>query len=127
MDLRKHVGTLIMVIAAAHVVLGLAFFGGWLSDILRAGVGNLNWTLEALASYWFIIFAWPLFLLGYMVEWAYRRTGRMPTMLGPWLIGVAVVGVLFLPAQGLWLFIPVGLLASAEARRSDAATRGRSA
>ena len=71
MDPRKHVGTLMTVTAGVHIVLELAFFGNWLLDILRAGVGNLNWTLEALASYWFVIFAWPLFLLGYVTQWAY--------------------------------------------------------
>ena len=75
MKLHKCVDTSIMVIAALHVVLGLIFFGDWLVDIFRAGVGNLNWTTEALASFWFLIFAWPLFLRGYVTQWAYWRTG----------------------------------------------------
>ncbi len=106
----KHVGTVLMVFAAVHVIVGLVLFSDWLFLILRGGVGNLTWTTETIAAFWFLIFSWPVWILGYVVNWAYRNTGQLPPFLGWWIFIVPALSLVFLPASGLWLFAIFGVV-----------------
>lgn len=115
MDIRKQAGNLTMALAGIHVVVGVVLFGPFLADIIRAGpgAGQAGWSLEMLAAFWFLAWSWPLFLLGYLARWAQAQTGRLPAALGWGLVSVAAVSVLFGPVSGLWLVIPLGVLALA--------------
>ena len=113
MVVKRYAGATLMVFAAIHGVVALGLFGGPLLDIFEAGVftGPFGWSPDMLAAFWFLVFSWPLFLLGYMTRWAYKRTGEIPSIvLGAGLAGVAVITLVFLPVSGLWLFIPLGAL-----------------
>lgn len=114
-----------MLIAGIHVLVGLILLGPFLPDIVRAGPGDgqAGWSVEMLAAFWFLIWSWPLFLLGYVAQWAQARTGRLPAALGWGLISVAAISVVFGPVSGLWLFIPLGVLALAAARERGQGTR----
>lgn len=104
----RHVGTVLMVFAAVHVVVSVVLFSDWLLLILQGGVGNLTWTAETIAAFWFLTFSWPVWVLGYVVNWAYRNTGRLPPFLGWWIFIVPALSLVFLPASGLWLFAIFG-------------------
>lgn len=101
-----------MAFAGIHLLVSLVLFGAPMRDILQAGPGaGLTWSFEMLSAFWFLIFTWPLFLLGYVAWWGYRRTGEVPAArtLGWGLVLVPALSVVFLPVSGLWLFIPAGI------------------
>lgn len=111
--LGRNTGTILMLFAGIHLLVSFILFGAPLREILRAGPGaGLTWSFEMLSAFWFLIFTWPLFLLGYVVRWGYRRTGVVPAggTLGWGLVLVPALSVVFLPVSGLWLFIPAGVL-----------------
>lgn len=113
MFVQRYAGATLMVFAAIHGGVALSLFGGPLLDVYEAGVfsGPFGWSPDMLAAFWFLIFSWPLLLLGYMTRWAYKRTGEIPTtMLGAGLAGVGVLTLVFLPVSGLWLFVVLGTL-----------------
>ncbi|CAN5771708.1 hypothetical protein BH23DEI1_BH23DEI1_16650 [soil metagenome] len=116
----RHVGTVLMVFAAVHAGVSGVLFSDWLLVILQGGIGNLTWTAETLAAFWFLIFSWPVWVLGYVVNWAYRNTGRLPPFLGAWIFIVPALSLVFLPASGLWLFAIFGavVLVNEAARRA---------
>lgn len=118
LDIRKHVGNVTMAFAGIHVVVGVVLFGPFLLGIVRAGpgAGQPGWSFGMLAAFWFLVWSWPLFLLGYMARWAQARIGHLPAALGWGLISVASISVVFGPVSGLWLFIPFGVLALAATR-----------
>ena len=95
--LARLVGYVLMVFAAIHLVVSFVLFGGPLRDILGAGVGGgLGWSFEMLSAFWFLMFTLPLFLLGFVVQWSYAQTGRVPAprVLGWGLSGVAALSVI---------------------------------
>ena len=121
-----YLDAILMAFALIHVVVGVLLFGNGLLEITRADLGsNLAWSFEMLNAYWFLVFAWPLFLLGYVVHTVQRQTGRVPApnVLGWGLILVPVVSLPYLPVSGLWLFIPAGVssLYAAKAQKGEVA------
>ena len=106
----RHVGTVLMVLAAVHTVVSVVLFSDWLLLIVRGGVLNPTWTAETIAAFWFLIFSWPVWILGYVVNWAYRNTGQLPPFLSWWIFVVPALSLVFLPASGLWLFAIFGAL-----------------
>ena len=111
--MSRYLGSVLMIFAVIHVGVSFVLFGNGLQAIVRTDLGsNLTWTFEMLNAYWFLVFAWPLFLLGYVVYVVQRETGRIPApnVLGWGLIVVPVLSLPYLPVSGLWLFIPAGLL-----------------
>ena len=50
-----------------------------------------------------------------------RRTGRIPSLVGWWTVGLAVPSLVLLPASGFWLAVGVGILALVAARRDERA------
>lgn len=104
----RHVGTVLMVFATVHTVVSLVLFGDWLLVIIRGGTFNLTWTAETIAAFWFLICSWPVWVLGYVVNWAYRNTGQLPPFLGWEIFIIPALSLAFLPASGLWLFAIFG-------------------
>lgn len=110
---QRYTGITLMVFAVVHSGVAVALFGGPLVDIFEAGVlaGPFGWSSEMLAAFWFLIFSWPLFLLGYVTYWTSERIGEIPSIaLGIGLAGIAAATLVFLPASGLWLFVALGVL-----------------
>lgn len=119
MAVQRYTGATLMIFAAIHFGVALVLFGGAFVDIFEAGVlsGPFGWSSEMLAAFWFLVFSWPVFLLGYVTQWAYARTGKTPVIvLGGGLAGVAATTLVFLPVSGLWLFVVLGLLVLFAAR-----------
>lgn len=128
MTVQKYSGATLMVFAIGHVVVAFVLFGGSFVDIFEAGVlsGPFGWSMGMLAAFWFLIFSWPLLLLGYTTHWAYAKTGEIPvTILGGGLAGVAAATIVFLPVSGLWLFIVLGAMILVFGRLSSRATEKR--
>lgn len=107
----RQVGTVLTVVS-------VVLFSDWLLLIFQGGVGNLNWTAETIAAFWFLTFSWPVWILGYVVNWAYQKTGELPPFLGWWLSIVPALSLIFLPASGLWLFALFGIFVMIMRRRA---------
>lgn len=121
--MTQHLGKLLMAFAVIHVAVSFMVFGSGLQDISSAPLASgLSWSFEMLNAYWFLIFAWPLFLLGFVVNSVYKATGSLPAprVLGWGLILVPVISVLYLPVSGLWLFIAAGILSLGATRAAKA-------
>lgn len=106
----RHIGSTLIAFGAIHAAVSFILFGDWLLLILQGGALNLTWTAETIAAFWFLIFSWPVCLLGYVVNWAYQKTGQLPPLLGWWIFIVPALRLVFLPASGLWLFAIFGAL-----------------
>lgn len=122
MAVKRYAGVALMCFAAIHSVVAVVLFGGSFVDIFEAGMlsGPFGWTSGMLAAFWFLLFSWPLFLMGYVTHWAYAKTGEIPaTVLGGSLCGVAAATLVLLPVSGLWLFIPLGVLILTYGRSRD--------
>jgi hypothetical protein len=56
--------------------------------------------------------------LGEVARWSVRTTGRLPTRLGEWLVGIGVLIVLVAPTSGGWLVLALGGWAMWAVRRT---------
>ena len=70
-----------------------------------------------------------LLALGELARWTVRETGRIPSRLGGWLLGMGVTGIVLWPASGFWLVAAVGAIAlrAAGEREGAAQTPARQA
>jgi hypothetical protein len=48
---------------------------------------------------------------GELARWSVRATGRLPTRLGQWLVGIGALIVVAEPASGGWLVLGLGVWA----------------
>ena len=113
MVVQKYTGGALVVFAMVHGGVAGVLFGGAFVYIFEAGVlgGPFEWSSDMLAAFWFLVFSWPLFLLGYVSGWAYRKAREiLAVVLGVGIAGVAAATIVFLPVSGLWLFVALGTL-----------------
>ena len=82
----------------AGVLFGDAFVYSFEAGVLG---GPFEWSSDMLAAFWFLVFSWPLFLLGYASDWAYRKAGEiLAVVLGVGIAGVAAT-IVFLRLRAL--------------------------
>jgi len=107
--MRKRAGYILMGIAVLHEVVGLAFYSEALVEIAQAGVVNAvvppYWQRDA--AFWFLMFGVLLFLIGWVAQWALDEVGYVPSFIGWGVLLMCAVGIVFMPASGLWLGLPV--------------------
>lgn len=109
----KLAGPVLILFGGVHAVMSLMLFSGPLTAIADSGFfAGSSWSLAMLASFWFLVFTWPIALLGIVVTAAYYRWGDVPLKrpVGSLLIAVPLACGLWLPASGLWAFILPGLM-----------------
>ena len=110
---------LILGTAVVHLAAGLAFetpFG----EIADAGfVDSIDPYPERQAAFWYLMTGVSLLALGELARWTVRETGRVPARLGGWLVGMGVIGIVFMPASGFWLVAALGVLALLAAREPE--------
>lgn len=110
--MRNRIGTILMVIAVLHEIVGLFFYREALIDILNAGFFNTvnppYWQRDA--AFWFLMFGAMLFLMGWIAQWMLDNTGTIPKFYSWGLLVVCVIGVMMMPASGFWLVIPVAII-----------------
>ena len=97
-------------------------FTGLLDDGLIGAVVDHT---ERHAELWFLLCGLFLILFGHLLHWTVLRTGRVPALVGWWLIGLGVPIVVLLPASGGWLLLAIGVLALVAARRTRPSTASR--
>jgi hypothetical protein len=93
--------------AALHIAIGLA--DPRTRDLVDAGlVGALDGDPGREAILWFLTLGLAFAALGGLARWSVRATGRLPTRLGEWLVGIGALIVLVEPASGGWLVLGLG-------------------
>ena len=112
--MRGIAGTLLAVIGALHVGLGLAVAGSLRGAVASGRVVN---PVESFANssisleFWFLMFGLPLLILGHLAAWVERRFEcRLPAFVGWELLGVSALGVVLDPDSGFWLLLVVALM-----------------
>ena len=110
---------LIIGTAVVHITAGLALetpFG----QIAEAGViDSIDPYPERQSAFWYLMTGVSLLALGELARWTVRETGRVPARLGGWLVGMAVTGIVFMPASGFWLVAALGVIAPRAAREPE--------
>lgn len=118
--MAKKSGIILMAISVLHQAVGLFFYADILVDIGEAGVFNTinppHWDRDA--AFWFFMFGTMLFFYGWIAQWLLNHMGSLPAFWGWGLLGLCGVGLIFMPASGLWLGLPVGYLMIKQARQN---------
>jgi hypothetical protein len=93
--------------AALHIAIGLA--DPRTRDLVDAGlVGALDGDPGREAILWFLALGLAFAALAELARESVRATGRLPTRLGEWLVGIGALIVLVAPASGGWLVLGLG-------------------
>lgn len=110
---RPWKGLWLMAVAAVHTGFAVVEFMPQLADMARRGVWDSVGTDPMRGAVaWFVLFGVVLALLG----WAVILVERQPAQpaaplraLGAGVLGLAVLGIVLMPASGFWLALPAAL------------------
>ena len=103
--------------AALHLALGLA--DPRTRELVEAGlVGALDGDPRREAVLWLLALGLAFAALAELARWSVRATGRLPTRLGEWLVGIGALIVVVAPDSGGWLVLGLGGWAMWAVRRT---------
>jgi Family of unknown function (DUF6463) len=93
--------------AALHLAIGLA--DPRTRKLVDAGpVAALDGDPGREAILWLLALGLAFAALAEVTRWSVRATGRLPTRLGEWLVGIGALIVAVAPASGGWLVLGLG-------------------
>ncbi len=118
--MTRIAGRAIMAIAVIHLLFGLVVFRESLAGIAGGGFWNAvdSYPGRPLA-FWFVVFAFPVFLAGLLIARMGGRDETPPAWLGWSILVFTLVLCVLMPVSGGWLmFVPAALLIR------DATTKG---
>lgn len=105
--------------AALHLAMGLADLRT--RELVDAGlVAALDGDPGREAILWLLALGLAFAALAEVARWSVRATGRLPTRLGEWLVGIGALIVAVAPASGGWLVLGLGGWAMWAVRRRAA-------
>ena len=111
MILQRGSGRLLMGTALVHMLLGIVLFWQPVRNIVMSGVINgITPHYDRGMVFWFLFFGVLLWILGQTTQWMETKYNDLPRSLGWGLLGLAVVGILFIPISGFWLVLPQAYL-----------------
>ncbi len=123
--MRNVAGSLLMVTAVGHAIVGVILFSEPLRAIVSAGVINSiqppNYStqphFDRIAVFFFMLLSPVLFLLGQIVNHAVsNRDADSLRLIGWYLVVIGIVGIAILPLSGNWLLPPLGAIVLKAAR-----------
>ena len=110
--LWKYSGILLIATAILHILIAILVGKDIFMEMFRAGVINsVGDNMTRSTAFWFIVLGFPCFFLGHSLHYYNKMTQKpAPLFLGYYLLFFGIIGVLFMPTSGFWLFIPQGLI-----------------
>ena len=109
---RPTAGTALATIGVLHTSFGLANYREVLRRMVRDGViDTVEGDPEREAAFWFLASGASLVLMGLLARWTQRRTGTLPSFVGPMLLGIGAAGVTLMPRSGFWAVLIAAILA----------------
>ncbi len=104
--MKNWIGKTLVGIGLLHTALGLIFLREIGALLLAEGLFNtVNRQPPREAFFWFIFAGLEMILLGLLVHDYERRRLAFPRFLGWFLLGLALITVLIMPASGGWLVL----------------------
>lgn len=116
----RWVGPWVMGMGVLHTVVGLAFAGWVLVEIVQAGVFNVvSGDMTREAAFWFFMFGFLLFLYGQLAHWLTKQGQVLPVSFGWGLLLICGIGVVMMPVSGFWLGLVPATAVLWQQRRSQ--------
>lgn len=105
--MKRWIGSLMIVTATIHTIVGFVFASGPLMKIVNAGLFNsVDPYFDRMSAFWYMLFGVLLFFIGIFENWGIRETGTLPASIGWGLLILGIVGVILMPISGFWLVLP---------------------
>jgi hypothetical protein len=95
-----------------HTLMALAIGGKAFADMFYAGVFNsVEGDSERSFAFWFLIVGIACFFLGHTLHHCIKKTAQpAPRSLGYYMLVLGIVGMVFVPVSGFFLFIIQGAI-----------------
>lgn len=105
---KRWIGRWLMAVAVIHTLFAVVEFHSVLATIGRLGVLDAVGTDPMRGAVtWFVLFGLMLFIAGLAASALEQVTGGvLPRSFGWSLLGLAVLGIVLMPASGFWLVLP---------------------
>jgi hypothetical protein len=107
----KYSGILLIITSILHTLVALAAGGNAFVEMFRAGASNSAEGESARTLFWFLVVGIACFFLGHTLHYYIKRTAQpAPKFLGYYMLGLGIIGTVFAPVSGFFLFIIQGLI-----------------
>ncbi|MDQ3755045.1 MAG: DUF6463 family protein [Acidobacteriota bacterium] len=128
--MKRWIGRSIVLIGLLHTVFGLIGFRNTLAALIGEGIINtVNGQPDREMAFWFICCGFLMIVFGALIDWCESKEIKLPPAIGWGLLTISIIGVMFMPDSGFWLFIipSIGLMRDASAVRDRQETPRRAA
>lgn len=120
---QRYLGETLIAISGIHVVYGIVDYVKAVRSTLDYGWWN-QFTAQVghadAESMWFMTLGPGIFLFGWMARKSIRTTGSLPVMFGVALIATAIMSLVVMPQNGMWLILVCGGIAVSIALKQSA-------
>jgi H+/Cl- antiporter ClcA len=108
----KYSGILLIITSILHTLVALITSGNAFADMLRDGVFNsVESDLTRSLSFWFLIVGVVCFIFGHTLHYYIKKMEQpAPKFLGWYMLALGIVGSVFAPVSGFFLFILQGII-----------------
>jgi len=103
----KYSGIFLIVTGIIHSIVGIVIGKDYLIDIIKDGLLNAV-EVDNLRhiAFWFLLCGIFIIILGHTLHYYIKKEQKPPLFLGYYLLVMAVISCILMPASGFWLFIP---------------------
>ena len=116
----RWIGRWIIGVSIIHTIFAFAVFGDTIASIVKRGVFNTVGTGPMTAAVvWFLLFGVLLFAYGLNVDEIEKSAAKqLPKSIGWSLLALGLIGVILMPASGLWLIFPPAIVVLTQKARA---------
>jgi drug/metabolite transporter (DMT)-like permease len=109
--MRRWIGRWLLLVAAAHTVVGVLSYGPELRGMLGSGLWNsVRADPARRLAFWFLFAGVALAFLGSLVDRLERDGGGpLPREIGWWLLALFFLGFVLAPVSGFWGLLPAAI------------------
>ena len=106
--MKRWMGRWLLAVSLIHTLFGVIVFRETLTEIVRAGFFNTVGVDPMRGGVaWFLLWGFLLFTLALLMDWIETRSvGALPLSFGWSLLIFTGIGILLMPASGIFLVLP---------------------